>query len=61
MSKSNFSIAAAILSSLLWLSYDSFAASYEVGPGQTFTNLAGVPWTSLAPGDTVNIHYQSGG
>ena len=36
-------------------------ASFEVGPGQTYTNLAGVPWATLAPGDQVNIHYQPGG
>ena len=37
------------------------AATYEVGPGLACTNLAAVPWNSLAPGDTVNIHYQAGG
>ena len=37
------------------------AARYEVGPGLTFTNLGSVPWTTLAAGDTVDIHYQPGG
>lgn len=37
------------------------AATYEVGLGQTYANLGSVPWTSLQPGDTVNIHYQPGG
>ena len=37
------------------------AATYEVGPGQIYTNLSSVPWTGLQPGDTVNIHYQPGG
>lgn len=37
------------------------AATVEVGPGQTYTNLGSVPWTALNPGDTVNIHYQAGG
>ena len=37
------------------------AATYAVGPGQTYTNLGTVPWTGLQPGDTVNIHYQPGG
>ncbi len=37
------------------------AATYEVGPGQTYTNLGAVPWTGLQPGDTVNIHYQPAG
>ncbi|HLH53045.1 MAG TPA: hypothetical protein VKY92_05455 [Verrucomicrobiae bacterium] len=37
------------------------AANYEVGPGQTYTNLGSVPWTALLPGDAVNVHYQPGG
>jgi hypothetical protein len=37
------------------------AATYEVGPGQTYTNLGAVPWAGLQPGDTINIHYQPGG
>jgi hypothetical protein len=37
------------------------AATYEVGPGMTYTNLGSVPWTALLPGDTVNVHYQLGG
>ena len=37
------------------------AATYTVGPGQTYTNLGAVPWTGLQPGDTVNIAYQPGG
>ena len=37
------------------------AATFEVGPAQTYTNLGAVPWTGLQPGDTVNIHYQAGG
>lgn len=32
------------------------AATYEVGPGQPLTNLADVPWPTLAAGDTVRIH-----
>ena len=36
-------------------------AVYEVGPGQTRTNLASVPWTNLGPGDIVNIHATPGG
>ena len=36
-------------------------ATYEVGPGQVYTNLGAVPWTGLAAGDTVNIHAQPGG
>jgi hypothetical protein len=37
------------------------AATYEVGPGQTYTNLGSVPWMGLAAGDSVNIHYRPGG
>lgn len=37
------------------------AATYDAGPGQPYTTLAAVPWSALAPGDTVNIHYQAGG
>jgi hypothetical protein len=33
-------------------------ATYNVGPGQTYTSLTAVPWMSLAPGDVVNIYYQ---
>jgi len=32
------------------------AATYEVGPGQTYTNIGDVPWPTIAAGDTVNIH-----
>jgi hypothetical protein len=39
----------------------TLAATYEVGPGQTYTNLGSVPWTGLQPGDIVNIHYRPGG
>src|SRR5579864_3259606 len=37
------------------------ASTYEVGPGLTYTNLGSVPWSALAPGDTVNIHNTPGG
>jgi len=35
------------------------ATDYEVGPGQTRTELDTVPWESLGPGDTVRIHYRA--
>ena len=35
------------------------ATVYNVGPGQTYTNVNDVPWESLAAGDTVNIHYRA--
>jgi hypothetical protein len=34
------------------------AAVYEVGDGKRFRNLGAVPWTRLAPGDTVRIHWR---
>jgi hypothetical protein len=33
-------------------------ATYNVGPGQTYSTLTAVPWMSLQPGDVVNIFYQ---
>ncbi len=33
--------------------------TYNVGPDQTYTELTGVPWLSLAPGDVVNIFYRA--
>jgi len=35
----------------------SGSTTYNVGPGQTYTNLNGVPWLSLKAGDVVNIYY----
>ena len=32
------------------------AATYEVGPGQTYESVGAVPWPALAAGDTVRIH-----
>ena len=37
------------------------AATYNVGPGQSLTNLSSVPWGTLLPGDTVNIFCKPGG
>ena len=34
------------------------AAVYRVGPGQPLESIAGVPWASLQPGDTVLIHWR---
>ena len=34
------------------------AAIYEVGPEKPFTTIGTVPWTSLAPGDTVLIDWR---
>jgi parallel beta-helix repeat protein len=50
--------------SLLWgvllmlgINVPVLAATYNVGPGQQYTNLSSVRWSSLAAGDTVYIHY----
>ncbi|WP_422925487.1 DUF4082 domain-containing protein [Singulisphaera sp. PoT] len=32
--------------------------TYSVGPGQAYTTIGSVPWTKLAPGDTVAINWQ---
>ena len=32
---------------------------YEVGPGQAYASIGAVPWESLAPGDTVRIHWRA--
>jgi len=34
-------------------------ATFDVGPGKTYTRLRDVPWLSLLPCDTVNIHYST--
>lgn len=34
-------------------------ATYNVGPGKTYTTLTAVPWLSLTAGDVVNIYYQA--
>src|SRR5262245_26716539 len=33
-------------------------AVYDVGPGQPLATVGAVPWGTLAPGDTVRIHWQ---
>ncbi|HTP39508.1 MAG TPA: right-handed parallel beta-helix repeat-containing protein [Steroidobacteraceae bacterium] len=33
--------------------------TYNVGPGQTYTDTTNVPWLSLQAGDVVNVYYQS--
>jgi len=53
-----------------WLSYSvlllvfsfcsfSYAAVYNVGPGEQYSAIGDVPWESLAPGDSVYIHWRS--
>ena len=33
--------------------------TYDVGPGQQYTELTNIPWLSLQAGDVVNIHYRA--
>ena len=35
------------------------STTYNVGPGETYTDLQSVPWLSLKPGDVVNIFYRA--
>jgi hypothetical protein len=34
------------------------AATYDVGPGKLHAAIGSVPWDTLAPGDTVRIHWR---
>lgn len=34
-------------------------ATYNVGPGKTYTELTNVPWLSLQAGDVVNVYYRT--
>lgn len=47
------------LSLASWLPATASAATYEVGPGQSLTNVGDVPWESLGAGDLVLIHWRS--
>ena len=38
--------------------HEGSGRDYPVGPGQHFTALSEVPWTTLGPGDTVRIHWR---
>src|SRR5262245_52658779 len=33
-------------------------STYNVGPGLAYPRINAVPWESLAPGDTVQIHWR---
>ncbi|MCA8912682.1 MAG: fibronectin type III domain-containing protein [Planctomycetes bacterium] len=35
------------------------AATYDVGPGHTYTNIGDVPWESIGAGDIVEIYWRS--
>jgi uncharacterized protein (TIGR03382 family) len=35
------------------------AATYNVGPGQTYSSIGAAPWATLVAGDIVRIHYRA--
>ena len=37
----------------------ALAATYEVGPGKTYSSIGAVPWSSVSAGDTVRIFHKS--
>jgi len=37
---------------------ESFAHTYDVGPGQPYADPSEVPWESLAPGSLIRIHHR---
>ena len=48
----------AVLACLCLTAQSTLAATYEVGPGGTLSNIRDVPWEALSPGDTVLIHFR---
>ena len=42
-----------------FMSFSACATDYHVGPDQSHSNLNSIPWTTLGPGDVVNIHWRS--
>jgi len=50
---------AAALAVLFLLAGILQAATYEIGPGKTYTNIGDFAWENLSAGDTVKIYYRS--
>ena len=46
---------------ILVIAVSSYATIYNVGPGQPLTSIGAVPWATLQPGDTVQIHWRAEG
>ena len=44
---------------LFTIFYNNYATDYHVGPGQEYTELGSVPWTTLTAGDKVLIHWRN--
>jgi len=53
------SLAAAAWFGVVVANFSVSAATYEIGPGKTFTNLSAVAWESLQAGDTVLIRWRT--
>jgi hypothetical protein len=43
---------------LEYLESRTLLSTYDVGPDQAYLSINAVPWESLGPGDTVNIHWR---
>lgn len=43
----------------LFIVQSIYATTYNVGPGQIYTELGDIPWISLTEGDIVQIHWRS--
>lgn len=57
MARAGGMVVAAVL--LAVLVRPAAATTYDVGPAQPLANVGDVPWESLAPGDTVQIHWRA--
>lgn len=46
------------LLTVLFYGMQAYAAVYHVGPGQAFSAISEIPWSTLQPGDRVYIHWR---
>lgn len=46
---------------VLVITVSNYATVYNVGPGQPLASVGAVPWATLQPGDTVQIHWRAEG
>ena len=44
---------------LTLMSFNTWAATYAVGPSQAYANIGDVPWESMSAGDTVLIYHRA--
>ena len=59
LSRKSLAAFALATAALLASAHAAAAATYTVGPGQTYATPSQVPWESLQPGDQVLIHWRS--